>query len=36
VFRDSCQRIKDAVLEVAADPPAESARVLDSVAESSR
>lgn len=36
VFRDSCRRIKDAVLEVAADPPAESARVLDSVAGSSR
>ena len=36
VFGDSCLRIKDAVLEVDANPPAESERVLDSVAGSSR
>ncbi|MEZ5095782.1 MAG: aminotransferase class III-fold pyridoxal phosphate-dependent enzyme [Nocardioides sp.] len=36
VFRDSCERIRDAVHEVAADPPAERESVLESVAEETR
>ena len=36
VFRDSCRRLADAVREVAANPPAEEARVLDAVAGSVR
>jgi len=36
VFRDSCHRLADAVREVAANPPAEEARVLDAVADQSR
>jgi 4-aminobutyrate aminotransferase/4-aminobutyrate aminotransferase/(S)-3-amino-2-methylpropionate transaminase len=36
VFRDSCQRLADAVREVAADPPDESERLLDAVAGSAR
>jgi 4-aminobutyrate aminotransferase-like enzyme len=36
VFRDSCARIRDAVREVAADPPREKASVLEAVAEEVR
>jgi 4-aminobutyrate aminotransferase/4-aminobutyrate aminotransferase/(S)-3-amino-2-methylpropionate transaminase len=36
VFRDSCERLKGAVREVAANPPLESDRVLDAVAGSAR
>jgi 4-aminobutyrate aminotransferase-like enzyme len=36
VFRDSCRRVRDAVLEVAADPPQERSTVLESVAEEVR
>ena len=36
VFRDTCARLRDAVAEVAANPPAARGSVLESVAEEAR